>query len=117
MAVSDTDVKAIIDTNRDITPFIAHAVLIYTEELTLAGHSASRQDLITLYLAAHFVAITEERGGLKSSRTGDASESYADHYGPGLNLTRYGQHAIALETQGILAAMASTNNSARLSVV
>lgn len=117
MAVLDADVKALIDTSRDTTSFIAQAVLIYTEDLTLAGHSASRQDLITLYLATHFVAITEERGGLKYSKTGDASESYSDQYGQGLKLTRFGQQAISLDTSGTLASMASTNNTALLTVV
>lgn len=106
MAITDADVKAIIDTDRDTSPFIVTANLIVTETLADKGLSADRLDQITLYLSAHFVCLTEERGGLVSSRLGDSSESYrAPAIGSkGFETTRYGQQAMILDTSGKLAA-------------
>ena len=52
---------------------------------------------IELYVAAHFVAISEERGGLKSTEVGEAEEQLSDIHQGGLAMTRYGQQAIALD--------------------
>ena len=105
MAVSDADVKAIIDTDRDTQPFINTATLIVTEELSGKGLSSDRLDAITLYLSAHFVCVTEERGGLRRSKLGDADESYVvpSSNEVGFASTRYGQQAMILDTTGTLA--------------
>ena len=117
MAISDAQVKAIITTDRDTTPFIVTADLIVTEDLTGQGYSAERIDQITLYLAAHFVAITEERGNLTKHTKGDASEEYAMELGSGLSLTRYGQQAMDLDTSGILKTQTSKQLKAQFRVV
>lgn len=117
MAIVDAQVKAIIVTNRDTTPFIATADLIVTEDLAGAGHSTARLDQITLYLAAHFVAITEERGNLTKHAKGDAVEEYAMELGSGLRLTRYGQQAMDLDTSGILKTQSSKALQAQFRVV
>jgi hypothetical protein len=105
MSTTDAQVKAIIDTSRDTTPFIATATLLVTEELADKGLSSERLDQITLYLSAHFVCITEEHGGLRRSKLGDGDESYRapgpDAYG--LQATNYGQQAMLLDTSGTLA--------------
>ncbi len=117
--VTDDEVKEIIDTNRACDPFIDTANLIVTEELISAGHSAARLKQIELYLAAHFVAIAEERGGLQRTQTGDSAELIANVYDKGYQMTRYGQQAMAIETTGILAASGASAKhlSAKLSVV
>ena len=117
MAIADADVKAIIDTNRLTTPFITTAELIVSEDLSGQGYSAGRLDQITLYLAAHFVAITEERGNLTKHTKGDASEEYAMELGSGLRLTRYGQQAMDLDTSGVLKAQASKALKAEFRVI
>jgi len=120
MAVTDEQVKAIITTTRDTEPFIATAQLLVTEELSSSGHSASRLDQIVLYLAAHFVCITEELGGLKRSRLGEADDTYrqpADNE-TGLSATRYGQQALILDSSGKLASIAAGRGlKARFSVI
>ncbi|TXH42042.1 MAG: hypothetical protein E6Q97_36495 [Desulfurellales bacterium] len=110
MAISDSDVKAIIDTERDTSPFITTAQLIVDEDLIGNSMSTERLDQIVLYLAAHFVCVTEERGGVTRSRLGDADESYRgiDSTAQGLSSTRYGQQAMILDSTGLLAAK-STN--------
>jgi hypothetical protein len=119
--VDDADIKAIIDTQRDTTPFIATADLIVTEDLANAGLSQARLTQIELYLAAHFVCITEERGGVAAEKLGDASERYnAPATGKdigGLATTRYGQQALALDTSGILKAKGKTTLSAQIQLV
>jgi len=111
MSVTDTQVKSIIDTERDTTPFISAASIVVTEELTGVGLSAARLDLITLYLAAHFCSITEEQGGLLASKVGDTQENYFN-ISPreplkGFQMTRYGQQALALDTSGTLASLSA----------
>lgn len=115
--VSDAEVKAIIDTSRDTTPFINTADLIVTEQLASSDLSAARLKLIELYLAAHFVAITEEKGALKSTKMGDSEDTFGVNVGFGLKLTRYGQQAISLDPSGVLSSLSSTSMKALFRVV
>jgi hypothetical protein len=110
MAINDAAVKAVIDTDRDTTPFIATAQLIVDEDLADKGLSAGRLDQVVLYLAAHFVAVTEEKGGLTSERLGEAEDTYRAPSAreKGLAATRYGQQAMLLDNSGTLASL-STN--------
>lgn len=119
--VDDAAVKAVIDTARDTTPFISTADLIITEDLANAGLSQDRLTLIELYLAAHFVCITEERGGIAAEKIGDASERYqpvatGKDIG-GLATTRYGQQALAMDTSGTLKKMGVTTLNAKFLLV
>ena len=115
--VTSDEVKAVIDTNRDVSSFIDSAHLIVTEDLADADLSDDRLKQIELYLAAHFVALTEERGGLVKSKHGDASEEYQFEKGRGIAMTRYGQTAIDLDTSGTLRTMARSANNAEFRVV
>lgn len=121
MSVTDDQVKAIIDTARDTSPFIQNAELLVDEELADKGLSDDRLDLITLYLAAHFVCITEERGGIRRSKLGDADESYVTPDGSkkeGLFITRYGQQAMMLDKSGTLANQSANGGlKARFTVI
>jgi|SRR6516164_7464751 hypothetical protein len=117
MSVSDTDVKAIFITELDTTPFINAAELIVHEEVvprqtTNVNLSPARLDLITVYLAAHFAAITDQSGGRVRSKIGDTEEDYipiSSYREPlqGFRMTRYGQQAMSLDTTGALASMSS----------
>ena len=117
LRVSDDEVKAVIQTNNTTIPFIDTANLIVTENLVGLGHSDGRLKQIELYLAAHFVAITEERGGLVRSATGDDAETYSDPKGKGFESTRYGQQAMALDTTGTLAKFGKNKLTATFEVV
>ncbi len=72
---------------------------------------------VELYLAAHFAALTEERGGLTRSSAMEASESYANIYDEGLRATRFGQQAITLDSTGKLASMTRGSLKAQFRVV
>ena len=117
MTVRDTDVKAIFIPELDTTPFISAAGLIVNEEIvprqsSTVSLSPARLDLITVYLAAHFAAITDQSGGMVRSKTGDTEEDYipiSSYREPlqGFRMTRYGQQAMVLDTTGALAGMSA----------
>lgn len=105
MSVTDYDVKQIIDTKKDCTPFIATALLIVAEQILAVSSSMSsaRQDQVTLYLAAHFVW-NAESNGLVSSDIEHVREAYKTFSDKsfGLATSRYGQMAMTLDTSGTL---------------
>ncbi len=73
---------------------------------------------IELYLAAHFVALTSEKGTLKFSKVGDSSDAWdVTELGEGLRATRYGQTALVLDTSGILANKGSSKLKALFRIV
>lgn len=115
--VTDSEVKAIIDTALDTTTFITTAHLIVTEDLDGLGYSDDRLKQIELYLAAHFTALMEENGGLTRRKFGDSDESYALVKGNGLMMTRYGQQAMALDTSGKLKELNNTTLPALFTVL
>lgn len=116
--VTDAQVKAIIDTARDTTPFIDTADLIINEEFVGSSLSVGRLTQIELYLAAHFVAITEERGGLKMEKMGDATDEMdTDMFSAGFGSTRYGQQALALDSSGTLKSLSSPGLTAKFRLV
>lgn len=110
MSVIDKDVKAIIDTDRDTTPFIQQAELLVNELLSSAAVSAERKDFITKYIAAHFVWVTES-SSLVSKDIGATKEVYRTYSdkSSGLGASRYGQSAILLDPSGILAGISANN--------
>lgn len=121
LRVTAHEVKEIINTsiadNVVKASMITTANILITDTLSSVGHSTAILKLIELYLAAHFVAVTEEHGGLISESFGDAEQKYSDVYGESLNGTRYGQQALAIDTSGLLTALASTKLKARIGLV
>jgi len=121
--VTEAEVKEIIKTSISdvivLNSMITNASLIVDEDIEpTAGHSAERLKMIELYLAAHFVALSEERGGLIELELGDARDEMANVYGEGLKSTRYGQMALSADTSGLLQASTETAvKSARFTVV
>lgn len=115
--VTEEEVKALTKSNDPVDTFIETADLIVTENLAGQGLSAARLKQIELYLAAHFVTIAVERGGLIGKKTGESSEFYANKFGKGLGLTRFGQQVSILDTTGILTAIGKAENKAQFRVV
>ena len=105
--VTDVEVKEIVETSKDTTSFIHTANAIVEEHLVPLTLSVTMLTKIELYLSAHFVALTEERGGLLRSSLGESAETYADIYEEGFRSTRFGQQAIALDTTGTLAQLSN----------
>jgi hypothetical protein len=108
MAATIANVKVIYPettrTDPDIQFFLDTAALIIDEQLLNSGLSVTRKDRIHAYLTAHFLVVSEETGGLKSEKLGDSSASYQAPSASfkGLETTRFGQQAIALDTSGTL---------------
>jgi hypothetical protein len=115
-------VKEIIETSKSDTlldtQFIVTANLYINEHLLDVGHSEEMLGKIELYLAAHFVAVSDSRGALIVDAYGDAREEYSEGvYGQGLLMTSFGQQAISLDTSGVLAGLAEPKKRALFRVV
>lgn len=117
--VSDAEVKALFSDNVgfDTTPFINTANVIVDEYLASTISSSDLLTKIELYLAAHFVALTFERGGLVRSAALDASETYANVFEGGFRSTRYGQQALALDYTSTLQSITSGKLTAKFRLV
>lgn len=98
--VTDAEVKEILDTDIDTTPFITTATLVVTEDLADEDYSSARLKEIELYLAAHYATLLEPQ--LQATRLGDASDTYQGQTGKYLEATKYGQQVQLLDTSGIL---------------
>ena len=116
-SITRKDVEAIVlNLTADSNSFIDTADIVVTEYLSGKGLSTSLLDKITLYLAAHLTVITVEKGGLKSSKTGDAKDVWVtSSMGEGLKATRYGQTVEFLDSSGTL--VNSNKPTARFQVV
>ncbi len=117
MTITPAQVKVLVNTDKsdtDVELFITTATLLVTEVLSDAGHSTDRLEQITLYLAAHYLTLSAEGGGLRRAKLGDADESYVVPDGSffGIQSTRFGQQALSLDTTGLLAA-SQANKSIR----
>jgi hypothetical protein len=109
MAVTDAQVKVIVDTTVDTTPFIAVAEAIVTKHLLSKGIDSVLLDQIRLYLAAHFTALTVETGGYRRIKMGESDETYKTpgEKATGFAFTRFGQQAMILDYTGTLARISS----------
>lgn len=105
MAVTETDVKKVYPTNADLSGFLQTANLVVTNQLTGKGLSTTTLDEITIYLTAHFATVGLNKGGLKSKKVGEATETYkvTGDDALGLRSTGYGQTAMLLDSSGTLA--------------
>lgn len=99
------------------TNHIDTANIFVTEHLGTSGLSDAMLEKIELYLAAHYVALTEEGGALTRDKLGDADTSYANIYDQGLKSTRFGQAALALDSTGILANATTTSLKADFRII
>lgn len=111
MTVSPIDVQKVTDVNSsvDIEVQCKTAQTMVTQLLSGKGLDASVSDAVGLYLAAHLVSLTVEKGGLRRDRLGDADQSYKvpGDKDTGLASTRFGQMALMLDTSGTLAALSA----------
>jgi hypothetical protein len=115
--VTKEEVQGLIATNFDVAPFIDTASLIVDESLSDQGMSDARLKTIELWLSAHYTAVAEERGALKKSSKGSSEEDYDIKVGEGLNMTRFGQQALALDSSGVLAEQVTSTRDAQFRTV
>lgn len=101
--VTDAEVHAIIATPLDpLTSFITTATTFVDSWLLSKGLPADVLKQIELYLAAHFVAVTDPRA--QSIRDADTAVSLQlGKDGSGLCSTQYGSMAVMLDGSGTLA--------------
>lgn len=116
--VAEEEVLKLIDTTKsDVCIFIDVANNLVEEHLVGVVTSTALLENIELYLAAHFLALTEERGGLIRTGLGESAETLQDLYSEGLRSTRFGQQALALDYTGTLAALTLGKLSAQFRIV
>jgi hypothetical protein len=122
MTVVAADVQAMfpdIDTSVDIAWAISDATLIMGAAFTSAKPPVSTpvQDFIVKYLAAHFLSMKIEHGGLLSDRMDQAAQTYVRPAGGGLASTRYGAQAMAFDPTGFLTTVNNQKGVATLTMV
>jgi hypothetical protein len=118
--VTSDDVQQIYpNPGEDYSPFIVTADVLVNETLLGQGFSSDRLRLIELYLAAHYAAISLEKGGLQRQKIGDGEDWYQpiEQSAAGLSTTRFGQQALVLDTSGVLAALSVKPVKAQFRVV
>jgi hypothetical protein len=110
MPVTPGDVSAIIDTERDVTPFLETANVVVGSILASSGLAQNVLDQITKYIAAHFVWLTESNS-LVQKEVGGTREVYRtfSDKSTGFQTSRFGQMALTLDTTGTLAAKTANN--------
>ncbi len=111
--VVDADVKGILDTTINTSPFILTAHLMVDEELLgLGSYSDDRLIQIELWLAAHFACMMDPRE--RAVQIG-ASATFEGYTHMDLDFTRYGQQVKILDTSGTLARMDKTRGRVTVS--
>jgi len=85
-----------------VEPHVADANLLVGEILGTSSLSDERKDMITKYLAAHFFVLAQHEGGIFEEKIGESSEKRGSTFtlGKGLELTRFGQMVLSLDTTG-----------------
>jgi len=107
--VSTTQVKNIIDTelsDSQIEGAISTAVTVVANYLTTAVLAAEIRVEITMYLAAHFIALRDKTVMIKSEKIGDASVTYEvgspQESFASFTSTKWGATAVALDVSNTL---------------
>jgi hypothetical protein len=99
--VNDSEVKQIIDTTLNTTPFIETANVLVDQYLGSSSLSDALLRQIEMWWAAHLVAIRDQQAA--SEGVGKANVTYQGKTGKGLEFTGYGQQVLSLDPTGILA--------------
>jgi hypothetical protein len=112
MAYTEAQVRLVITTKlEDISQQMATADALIAYALSDKGLAPVLLDTIGVWLAAHYVAITDPQ--LEIAQRLDYQSTYqVGELGRGLNSTMWGQQAIALDGSGTLAMMDKTEDMA-----
>ena len=84
-----------------VNSYITAANRMVTDNLTNKGVAADTLAEIERWIAAHLIAVTQERQSKKEG-AGGAFIEYTGKYEEGLQMTSYGQMAISLDYSGTL---------------
>lgn len=106
MARTDkTAVRLIIDTevsDDSLDAFIGTANIIVTNTLGDSDLTVTTLTEIEKWISAHLTIAMDPEESLESKKVGKATSKYTGEFAMGLQATRYGQMAIALDTTGTL---------------
>lgn len=103
--IIEVDSSIIVTPDTDFAPFIEWANAIITDVCVPLGYDDERLALIEKWLSAHAYAIRDPRITSEAAGKGAVSASYESKVDLNLNLTRYGQSAMVLDTKGGLASL------------
>lgn len=87
----------------DIQPFIETAGVIVDTVIGTAV-SGTIQEIVTRYLTAHLISITDNSTRVQSEQVRTIQVSYSNRLSDGLGLSHWGSMAMQLDTSGKLAA-------------
>lgn len=84
---------------------VADANIWVSELFATTTLSDERTSFIARYLAAHFVVLAQQEGGIFEEKMGESTvkTGSTSTLGQGLRLTRFGQTALGADTTGALA--------------
>ncbi len=99
----------------DIDFHIETADLIVVGRLSDVGYSQEALDRITLYLAAHFTSLYIREP--EEAELGDSREKYTRELETGLESTRFGHNALAIDWKGYLISDQNTKYRGSLDVI
>lgn len=85
-----------------VAPFLTAANRIVTDRLTGHGIATATLEQIENWLAAHLIAMSDREPGLDEEQIGEARNKRSGKTATGLDATRYGQMAKALDPTGRL---------------
>lgn len=105
------DVVRVVDASVSVTRELAAAQRLVEALLGTSGLADARIEDITVYVAAHLVAVGIPQARLTRMAIGPLTEAYQSETGPGLRSTAFGQQAIALDTTGTLAGAGSRKSA------
>jgi hypothetical protein len=117
---TEAEVRDLLDVpaTEVVTPYLADANIIVTEELGTSSLTADRLKLIEKFLAAHFYILAKEGGGITHERVGESEQRYAAAgLREGFSSTRWGQQATVLDTTGALRRLSAREGYAGFRVV
>lgn len=121
--ITDEDVRKVIRITDDLNAFpeldldfhIETADLVVMGRLSDVGYSTALLDKITAYLAAHFASLYIREP--EEAELGDSREKYTRELKTGLESTRFGHNALALDWKGILISDQNNRYSGSLHVI
>ena len=102
--VNENDVAGIIDTDKDIKPYLKTANIVINN--TFSGNTTVDDDTLAQleqWICAHF--IEADTGTIVAQKIDDSSDKFADHLGMGLDSTRFGQMVKLIDPSGLLASL------------
>lgn len=118
LRVTEGEVKKLMRTGldeSDITPHLKSANMLVTNACAGAGYGADELAQIELWLAAHFVSVTDP--AVSREKIGESDTVYHGKTDMGLDHTPYGQQVKMLDYKGKLVAIEKAKGEAGMTII